>query len=162
MAQVTFGSISTGTHKPDDLITAFADELERLCKEERPGNIQLSDQTRFEHLEMVEQAREALEPDDQENLFDIVNELQDALGEWCPSFVYFGTIKGDGADFGFWPDINALEEAVTDGEVLKVSDTAEVTAENAKDIIMHVNDHGNVTLYTCKLQPDLQELWACV
>ena len=82
MAQFQLGSI--GTLKPEDLLPAF------------------------------EHAYVSIYPDAKiPAFFDSLNEhlqsLIEAINYHCPPFVYFGTLPGDGADFGFWPDWDALD-----------------------------------------------------
>lgn len=142
MTKVSFGTISEGTLRTDDLLEAFASELESL----EPDNVL---------------AREAREVNSESEEADyIVTELQDALDEHAPPYAYFGTLEGDGAHFGFWPSVDALEMAVLDGEVLKVSDTGDVPDDYVGDV-MHVNDHGNVTLYSVD-GGALTEIWGVV
>lgn len=102
---------------------------------------------------------------------DYVDNLQDALQEYCPPFVYFGTHPGDGADFGFWPDMDALSEALycyrrdhgghrrsTEEDMVApiVDEGRFVLVEMG--VIVQVNDHGNVTV----MDMDRNELWSVV
>ena len=104
------GSISTGTLKTEDLLEEFFDTLEilnshhvlvagatkaRLLMDSRP------DSGYGDYLETQ-----------QETALELVNELQDALNELCPPFVYFGAHPGDGADFGFLVDWDTIEEDI--------------------------------------------------
>jgi hypothetical protein len=92
---------------------------------------------------------------------NIVNDLTDALNDIAPVYVHFGANEGDGSDFGFWPSIDSLEEDAEHGNgVIKVSDTAAVPADYSGHV-MHVTDHGNVTLYSANAGK-LKEIWACV
>lgn len=86
--KIVEGSISTGTLRTDDLLNAFASELERLVP--------------FNSRKLVADAREAMGKDDEE-ASEIVNELQDELNTIAHrEGFYFGNLEGDGADFGFW------------------------------------------------------------
>ena len=121
MAQFQLGSISTGTLKIDDLLEATATTLNNL------GSTVTTDTHTWEY--------------DDEMLLSIYME---ALNELCPPFVYFGTHPGDGADFGFWPDMDRLEEEMR-------STTSDFQADNcwtlADDgVIVQLSDHGNVTV----------------
>ena len=121
MAQFQLGSISTGTLKIDDLLEATATTLNNL------GSTVTTDTHTWEY--------------DDEMLLSIYME---ALNELCPPLVYFGTHPGDGADFGFWPDMDRLEEEMR-------STTSDFQADNcwtlADDgVIVNVSDHGNVTV----------------
>jgi len=99
MAQFQLGSISTGTLRTLDLLEAFASEAEARC-----GDMA---------TKAVSTAHIYLDPDaivDDEQAQETLDELRFLLEDSCPPFVYFGTLEGDGADFGFWPDIDRLEE----------------------------------------------------
>lgn len=74
---------------------------------------------------------------------ELVNEtLPDALQTFCGLYVYFGTHVGDGSDFGFWPDIDAINELpIYEG-------TDEAKAEGETGDFRVVSDHGNVEVYS--------------
>ena len=87
MAQFQLGSVSAGTLRTEDLILAFRNALAAT------GNSGAL-------------ALHATPVDDRDELAT----LEIALQEACPPFVYFGSLEGDGADFGFWVDhANVLE-----------------------------------------------------
>ena len=49
------------------------------------------------------------DPDAADLMSEIVSELMDALNSYAPPNMYFGSIEGDGADFGWWA-IDSEEE----------------------------------------------------
>jgi hypothetical protein len=115
MAQFQLGSISTGTLRTEDLLPVLTYTMGELTHNP------ISNTSRYPTEAMANLWDEAIKainnPDtDDKPLSDdeciarnaILSDLQDALNELCPPFVYFGTLEGDGADFGFWPDWNAL------------------------------------------------------
>jgi hypothetical protein len=89
VSQVEPGSISHGTLREEDLITAFLGELRRLDPERAKA---------AEDLHMVEAAE--MDADSREWLLTF---LFDTLEEYAPEDCYFGAHVGDGSDFGFWP-----------------------------------------------------------
>ncbi len=91
------GSISTGTLRPEDLLPAFVSTLESLS----PLCRCLGDA--YHILEYG--------TDDESETQELLVDLYYELNNLCPPFVYFGTLEGDGADFGFWPDMDRLNEA---------------------------------------------------
>jgi hypothetical protein len=92
----TPGSISHGTLKAEDLLSAFLDYLRQL------------DETK--HAEVNRQFGDDLiaaalaDPTDvSEVVADTLNTMYDLLNdEYAPDGYHFGAHEGDGADFGFW------------------------------------------------------------
>lgn len=119
MSKATIGSISHGTLRTVDLLESFADELARLGSPVEPP--------------------EAWEDMDEDTRAEWLESLFDELQSHAPNFTYFGAHPGDGSDFGFWPDIEAIEE------LPRVSDPSEVDGMGVE--CAFVNDHGNITVY---------------
>ena len=140
MAQFEVGSISTGTLNPEDLLPTFARELERHAPD---------------HALVT--AAYAIQVYDDGGASELINEIQAELQNYCPPFVTFGTLEGDGADFGFWPDMDSLEEALIDPEwTLIDGELYRIPRDEA--VLVHVNDHGNVTV----MDLNRNVLWAVV
>jgi hypothetical protein len=146
MTQFQLGSISTGTLRTEDLLPAFADTLEdRGSTYESSPDMwdsirkyrSLIDQNM---LDMINLTSECV-------LAKLINEtLFDALNELCPPFVYFGTHPGDGSDFGFWPDRDAIQEAIDPTSCLvRINANGDYVLEE-DGVIVQVSDHGNVTV----------------
>jgi hypothetical protein len=101
------------------------------------------------------------EIDDDVEAGEFLNEdLLNALNESCPDYCYFGAHPGDGSDYGVWPSFESLEEAVSDGEVLKCANLSDVP-EDWIGSVMLVNDHGNVSLYSVDGK-NTKEIWSVV
>lgn len=136
------GTISHGTLRTEDLLDAFSTELSYLAKGvDHPGNRQTYDELVYEAQNI------SFESDEEAS--NVIDSLIDCLNELAPPYCYFGAIDGDGSDFGFWPDMDAIED------LPRVGDPGEVRV-NDEDWLF-VNDHGNVTVYsgvTC--QPILE------
>jgi hypothetical protein len=143
-----FGSISSGTMRAEDLIPAFADCLAGLISEQ-PVHLQNK-----QHLELVAEAN-AIE--DFASADDTLADLFAALEEYAPPYGYFGAHEGDGACYGFWLSEDAIQYSF-DG--LRVDDTSEVPADYSGEVL-HVNDHGNMTLYAAE-NGKLTEVWGLV
>ena len=136
--------------RSEDLIPAFLDELETLATEAGELN-------RFTPLK--EECKEWLSEDEDERDHEqgclLVDYLFDALNEYAPSFAYFGSHPGDGSDYGYWADIEGAQEQceyVGDGE----------PGEDFQGEWLHVNDHGNATLYVRDEDGIDTEIWAVV
>lgn len=144
MTKQLFGSVSSGTMNPDDLIPAFLDALRDLDSE-RADNI--------------EAAFDDFDDDSAEHEQYILEQLFDALNEHSPDYGYFGAHPGDGADYGFWL-VDDLNQSVIDDGGVVVDDLSEVPDDHS-GIVLHVNDHGNATLYACD-SGKLTEIWSVV
>ena len=87
-----FGTVISGTLRPQDLIPAFLDALHDVAPEYTLEN-------------PIPQC--ALEDDEdafwRETFWFTMEELEDVLNEHVPEGYYFGAHPGDGADFGYWP-----------------------------------------------------------
>ncbi|MFP4173984.1 MAG: hypothetical protein ACLFV4_13860, partial [Candidatus Hydrogenedentota bacterium] len=107
------GTISEGTLRPEDLIPALLEALEDQDAEEA-GKIKAGYPQRLYNGEDI--------PD---TLYELaghmLEELYNALDEHCPPYCYVGAHEGNGSDIGVWPDIEAIERAVEDGEILKIN-----------------------------------------
>ena len=143
MSKYTIGSISHGTMRPEDIIPEFIYTLKQLDIEKK-------------YTELIIEA-EAITDFDSEEADEILNEdLFNALNEMAPPYFYFGSHPGDGSDYGFW--LSEDLDQIFDG--LRVDDTSEVPEDYVGEVI-HVNDHGNTTLYVADAGK-LTEVWAIV
>ena len=154
MAQFQLGSISTGTLRQQDLLSAFAQTLSSLestkfYAEVGPDSLEL-----YHGSELVQQAPAMLNALDNTTavgnpyVAEYLDWLTDALQEYCPPFVYFGAHPGDGADFGFWPNYDGMTEANIDG----------LDEFPADGVIVQYSDHGNVTV----MDMERNVLWSVV
>ncbi len=174
------GSVSSGTLRPEDLIPAFLVALDNLKVD---LSLSLPTSAGFDETEAVKREVSRIDDhlarierhqavpgyyDSDDAQIDLEWLTDEGLSPFAPPYVYFGAHPGDGADFGFWPDHDAIDaNAVTHpGDVgetdglLAVSDLSEVPADYS-GLINHVNDHGNATLYQHD-KGEFVELWSCV
>ena len=130
------GSISSGTLRTEDLLQAFVEQY-------RLRNLNTNPRLGLEAGRLIRIAGDREWTDDEHHSAGMVCiALQDALQESCPPFVYFGAHPGDGADFGFWPDMDSLNEAI-DQQGERGFDECWLDDGN---VIVQVSDHGNVTV----------------
>lgn len=137
MKYATVGSISHGTLRTEDLLDAFASELEDCIT--RNPELELAERERLTRL--VWDAREFDEETADYDGTELVIELKDALQEFAPPYCYFGASEGDGSDFGFWPSMEQIEE------LPRIADSDPDRARELGEDCIYVNDHGNVTVY---------------
>jgi hypothetical protein len=143
------GSVSHGTMREEDLIPRFIDLLEEFGHEDE------------ELSEIRHRAEQANYYDSEEAAYDLNDYLFYALQEYAPPFCYFGSHPGDGSDYGFWPSGELLHGTWHSDEVLKTDETnINPDQLDGQSYVLHVNDHGNATLYRVKIE--LEEVWAIV
>ena len=153
MTRVRLGSVIHGTLRTEHLILAFLEELEAIDRDRADSFWGRIPAEAFEDLEN--------EWWSSEEAYWILEELFDLLNEFAPPYCYFGALEGDGSDFGFWIDRWALEEAIANGEVLKVSELPNSVPEEYEYVAV-VNDYGDVTLYHRSEDGALHEVWSVV
>ena len=141
-SKVNIGTLIHGTLRSEDLLPAFSAELSHLSDGQHPLI------TEIEQFDWYsEDIRLDIDDSQQEIASDLVNDLMDALNEYAPAHVYFGTLEGDGSDFGFWPDADSFESC--DRHVMETPGPLHGDAEWFDldcGVIVQVNDHGNITV----------------
>lgn len=147
MKRVHIGSVSSGTTRLEDIGPAVLDvALDVLPSDEE-----------FDKL-----LCDAHEADDRawsgEYDSEVLDELIDAINDFCPPYVYFDAHPDDPADYGFWPAFNAIEQDVRDGVILKTDGNV---PEDWRGYVLQVNDHGNMTMCFAT-QKGVEVLWDCV
>lgn len=100
---ITPGVVIEGTLRTEDLLAAFAKELDRVSLTKNS---------------VAEEARVWLEGTTYTGVTraamgdDLITDLMDQLDEIAPAHLYFGAHDGDGACFGWW---RAVEDAEVEG-----------------------------------------------
>jgi len=135
----TLGSVSTGTLRTEDLLPAFVSALESLAG--------FTHRYLGDAYDLIENGTE-----DESELSGMIADIERELNNLCPPFVFFGAHPGDGADFGFWPDWEAIEAAEFDDSAYK--DDGMMWIESSQ-VWIHQDDHGNVTV----MDMDRNVLW---
>lgn len=150
MRQPTIGTIIEGTLDTYDLMDAFESELEMLDP--------AAYATLRESWENDPDVDPWSEDGGDEARSEYVSELEDALNDTCPPYMYFGSHPGDGADFGFWVDIDTLNDDLHYAESCAIHPDCKYMAD--ENLCVEINDHGNVTLY--RHSTDRTEVWSIV
>jgi hypothetical protein len=143
------GSVSTGTTLREDLIPSFLYVLSQL------------DPAQAREVE-AEMPKDDPFPDgwyESEDGDEVLNDLFERLNALCPEGLFFGSNEDDAADYGFWPYSEFLESP-EDFDALKVNDLSKIPEDHTGTVV-EVNDHGNVTVYSC-VKGRLEELWSVV
>lgn len=161
MKYAQIGTVSHSTMRAEDLLEAFADELEYLVRKNADV---LSPEDREAYRKLLAEAKEA----DPEAAYDLVEELEGALQDFAAPYCYFGAHWGNGSDFGFWPDFEEIEHDLGDfvqkGSELPSLEDEETYNRDLKGVyFLMVNDHGNATLYhNANGVREWYEVWSCV
>lgn len=150
------GSVTSGTLRNEDLLETFADLLDEITLAViKAGEGDFGERIKSQFLLAHEARRlatlnaETTAPDLLETKSsEAITELIDTIGEYAPPMAYFGTLEGDGADFGFWPD--DIDRLASEGELIKL--------DELPSYIAVISDHGNVTLY----EIEAREVWNVV
>ncbi len=166
------GTVSNATLRSEDLLNAYSEKLSELF-EINSGFFSLPENFAFRNricdlltdteacfaenqetgeLELIEEKEQSGE------VSEIIQELADTLQEFALPYCYFGSTEGDGACFGFWPDMeNAKENVEFISSPLKEYPPADFEGE-----WLHVNERGNCTLYVRDGIGNDSEIWGIV
>lgn len=165
------GTVSSGTMRMQDLIPALASECLRLDVADPVRGrgvihlLEFTDPFPATTYDLVAHDEDDPYWQSEEALWDL-DALFDALNNACPPFVYFGSNPGDGADYGFWPDMENLDNARRDAG--EPSDIGRYIHDSGymllpdEDVWVHVNDHGNVAILTNDDGHPGHIIWDCV
>ena len=145
--RITLGTVSHGTMRNEDLIPAFAYELAQI-------------DTEGAYTSLVTESH-GIEDFDSEQADFVLEDLFDALDALAPPYCYFGANEGDGADYGFWPSIDSLQDACWDGGCRKVYGLADIPADYRGEVMI-VNAHGEVTFGHVNSDGRFVTVWGCV
>lgn len=153
------GSLSHGTMLASDLIPTFLGELDRLM-EARSLSDDADADGHGRYDDWAGKIERTMYAHSSEEVDWILDELFDRLDAFAPPYCYFGSHEGDGADYGFWPILDAVQDAVRDGTLLDVSEAGGPPDEtdDGFDGYVVMSDHGNVELYDA----DGANLWGIV
>ena len=167
--QIQLGTVIEGTLKNEDLLEAFSYELDA---------IRTNSKGQTYHYKLVFDAQNRWYRDDgsderEDDIPELINELIDAINEYRLPYTYFGTLEGDGADFGWWIDFDNMNESINESTTKDLRATGTLNDEESwiqecscqendcigkHGFIVHVNDHGNVTL----MDHNRKDAWAVV
>lgn len=151
------GPVSHGTLKTEDLLSSFIGELDWQIRRNgdffsHPENFAFRDRLNAlvgEGHDQFALDGETIPDEKLADALEIIDEIQETLSElFAPRYCYFGTHPGDGSDFGYWPDLDSIEELPT----LESGVSHPVQDEDYKT----VNDHGNVTIHAPDGTPILE------
>jgi hypothetical protein len=147
----SFGSVSSGTLRSEDLLNALHSELEWQVQRNGaflacPENFPLRDRCAKllgEASDAFGEDGETLTEEGEEHASEIISDLCDCLSEFAPSYGYFGAHEGDGACFGYWVNVENVKEQVA----FVSSKRQPEPAADFRGEWLEVNERGNCTLF---------------
>ena len=170
-----FGTVIHGTMRTEDLVPTLLDTLKGI---DRTAWRQFLDRIYSVDRELaylICNNSELLDghPVWNEEKFcwpDLINDLIDAISfSKDIEFGYFGPHVGDGSDLGFWPDFEALEEAVRWNDIVVISSESEmpsIPTDNEGPTFVVVETKLETALYRYDWlgwndDDSLDERWVC-
>lgn len=144
-----FGSIVSGTMRPEDVAPALADALEPFVRGKRNRSAER------EHIRRA-RSRKAIAVYGAE----LVSDLIDALSDFAPPYAYVGTHPGDGADFGVWLD-EEFRQLILDDDGIAIDAGDPIPTEHV-GYVLETNDHGNATLRFRHGNGRVRTIWSVV
>lgn len=165
---IEIGSVSCATLRPADLIPAFM-EVMRIHNsgvyvkllDAVPGLARL-------YRDAVANLESGHENEGESGWFEseeaalfLNDDLFDAMQIIAPPYTYFGAHEGDPADFGFWPDVDSLQEDIRQGFIMQRDDLSDPDIVRHTGTVAIVNDHGNLSLYSAE-KGKATLIWDCV
>lgn len=148
MKYAELGTISSGTLNTRELMQSFV--LELLSLGYRGKSLQAA--------KKLLRVKEWNEEQEEEASYLVNEDLFNALDSYAPPYASFGSHIGDGADFGFWPDVDLVLEDFRFGEIPDY----EKVPKGYRGLALGNNDHGNMTLYQIFKNGKAKEIWAIV
>lgn len=155
---LSIGSRAFGTHRPEDIAEAIIDMAHEAgidyASYVRPANVVGADERDLmswldnalaHYIEHVDTDEDC--PDDEcdgDYIWDYITDAIDALQQYAPIYCLVGNPEGDGANFGVWPDMERINEAIRTGERVD----SETVINEMDGVRIHVSDHGNVEVYS--------------
>lgn len=88
---------------------------------------------------------------------EILEEIEAAINDNLPPYLYWGAQEGDGACFGVWVSHESIEDDRRSGELPSGSELPDVVEGS----FLHVSDHGNMELYAAD-GGHWVSVWSCV
>lgn len=165
------GGIISGTMNSTDLIPAYIDALDDLHLN-RDDRFELRRiKARWNALPDSVPQLESDTPDDllareetyNEEMDEVLDQLENMMGEYCPPFTHFGAVDGYGASFGVW--VSGIDFHGGSTDEIEVASELPRARDVKQDYCMTVTDHGNCTLWEkrqCGRGWTWKEVWSLV
>lgn len=97
------GTVSHGTHRHQDLLRSFSEAYKQHCEAADFNNSLYEEAQSW--ADLIDRRNGSLTGRDYYTVGDVLDALIDRLEEVAAQHnCYFGSIEGDGSDFGFWPN----------------------------------------------------------
>ena len=90
---------------------------------------------------------------------DVIDHLQT---HHVPPYCYLGTHEDDGASLGVWPNLQSIQNAIDDGELVSFDDNGQALPEGYTGDAVYTNHHGNMTCGHVVDGEFVKTYWDCV
>jgi hypothetical protein len=152
MKQPNLGTVIEGTLRTEDLMLSLVAELAYMDSE---SNLVARIETKINEMSDDELSDYWTSEDASFDLDDLFTELN----KLCEiPYVYFGANEGNGSDFGWWIDFEAIDEDEQNGNLVKLNSFEDVD-KNRCNILVNENNtltlHGYSATHNC-----YYELWS--
>ena len=146
------GEYSSGTLRAQDIAESFIYEARkvRLMRDER---------NTVRRMEALVNRYDDLDEDELGTLdYMVYEDIPQIIDAHCLPYTYYGSIEGDGACIGVWPDYESARFATEEDYILPYN----LDVPSYRGLLLEVNERGNVTLWERKNSRDLVEVWSLV
>ena len=146
------GEHSSGTLRAQDIAESFIYEARRvhLTRDER---------NTVRRMEALVRRFDDLTDDELGTLDYMINENIPAIVEaHILPYTYYGSLEGDGACIGVWPDYESARYAMEENYILPY----DLDVPTYRGLLLEVNERGNVTLWERENKKSLIEVWSIV
>ena len=146
------GEHSNGILRVQDIAEGFIYEARRvrLTRDERNA---------VRRMEALVRRFDTLTEDELDTLDYMINEDIPAIVEaHILPYTYYGSIEGDGACIGVWPDYESARYAMEEDYILPY----DLDVPTYRGLLLEVNERGNVTLWERENKKSLIEVWSIV
>jgi len=101
------GTVSCGTMRNSDLISAFMDKLRDIGENKLHAEYKRAQAEYLQLMQHLSSKSYLMEDEDHEDWLSeemhwLVDDIFDALDGYAPENHYFGAHPGDGSDYGYW------------------------------------------------------------
>lgn len=158
--ETSVGSVVSGNLHPAAIMDSLARLLWKLDKGKKHKYFI------FSFLDLDSSGKFSDDPEVNLQIYSLNQGMMEALNDFAPPFCKFGAHDGTYSDYGYWPSITTLENAILDGEVLEITSLSDVP-DDYYGFILLVDEiqfelHCAMRLYSKEVGSDPVMVWEYV